>query len=68
MIFSGQRADMAFAAVTQPARKTQQLIRGGAALESIAAQINSLIDVIRRIEGYVESNQESPKHGLQALS
>ena len=51
----GTAGGYGFATVSQPARKAQQLILAGADLEPIAAEINSLIEVIRRIEGYDES-------------
>jgi len=55
-----------FAPISLSARKAQESIRGGAALEPITSEINSLIDIIRRIEGYDESKapsetEESPK-------
>jgi PAS domain S-box-containing protein len=52
----GTAGGYGFAVVSSPARKAQQSIREGAALEPITAEINSLIEVIRRIEGYDESN------------
>jgi PAS domain S-box-containing protein len=52
----GTAGGYGFAPVTQPARQAQDSIRAGAALEPIAAEINSLIAVIRRIEGYDDSN------------
>ena len=51
----GTAGGYGFAVVSSPARKAQQSIRAGAALEPITAEINSLIEVIRRIEGYDES-------------
>ena len=51
----GTAGGYGFAVVSSPARKAQQSIREGAALEPITAEINSLIDVIRRIEGYDDS-------------
>jgi PAS domain S-box-containing protein len=50
----GTAGGYGFASVSLPARKVHQSIRAGAALEPIAAEINSLIEVIRRIEGYDE--------------
>ncbi len=44
-----------FAAVTQPARNVDQSINEGQDVESITAEIKSLIEVIRRIDGYDES-------------
>jgi len=52
----GTAGGYGFAPVSQPARQAQESIRAGAALEPIAAEINSLIAVIRRIEGYDESS------------
>jgi PAS domain S-box-containing protein len=51
----GTAGGYGFAVVSSPARKAQQSLRAGAALEPITAEINSLIEVIRRIEGYDES-------------
>jgi PAS domain S-box-containing protein len=51
----GSAGGYGFAAVSQPARKAQQSIRAGAGLECIAAETNSLIEIIRQIEGYDES-------------
>jgi len=44
-----------FAAVSEPARSLEQSIKAGRDEESITAQVKSLIEVIRRIEGYDES-------------
>jgi CheY-like chemotaxis protein len=51
----GTAGGYGFAPVSQPALKARQSIRAGAALEPITAEINSLIGVIRQIEGYDES-------------
>jgi PAS domain S-box-containing protein len=51
----GTAGGYGFAPVSPPARRAEQSIRGGDALESITAGIASLIEVIRRIEGYDES-------------
>jgi PAS domain S-box-containing protein len=51
----GSAGGYGFATVSQAARKAQQSIRAGAALERIAAETNSLIEIIRQIEGYDES-------------
>jgi PAS domain S-box-containing protein len=50
----GTAGGYGFAALSQPARKAQESIRAGAALEPITSEIESLIEVIRRIEGYDE--------------
>ena len=57
----GTAGGYGFAVVSSPARKAQQSIREGAALEPITAEINSLIDVIRRIEGYDDSRVAATK-------
>jgi len=51
----GTAGGYGFAPVSPPARRAEQSIRGGDALESVTTAIKSLIDVIRRIEGYDES-------------
>ena len=49
-----------FAAVSDPARSLEQSIKAGRDAESVTAQVNSLIEVIRRIEGYDESKALVP--------
>jgi len=44
-----------FDAVTQPARSVEQSIKAGRDLASIRAEVKSLVEVIRRIDGYDES-------------
>ena len=44
-----------FDAVTEPATRAEESIMAGKTLESITAEIKSLIGIIRRIEGYDES-------------
>jgi PAS domain S-box-containing protein len=44
-----------FGAVTQPARDVEQSILAGRDLASITAEIKSLVEIIRRIDGYDES-------------
>ena len=44
-----------FAEVTEPARSVEQSIKAGKDIESVRAEINSLVAVVRRIEGYDES-------------
>ena len=46
-----------FAPVSQPARTVEQSIKAGQPLESIIPAVKSLIEVIRRIEGYDESKE-----------
>jgi PAS domain S-box-containing protein len=46
-----------FGPVSEPARTVEQSIKAGQPLESITAQVNSLIEVIRRIDGYDESKE-----------
>jgi CheY-like chemotaxis protein len=47
-----------FGVVSQPASKVEQSIKDGKDLESITADVISLIEVIRRIDGYVESKEQ----------
>jgi signal transduction histidine kinase len=54
----GTAGGYGFAPVSQPARRAQESIRAGGALEPITADIKSLIEVIRRIEGYDESKPQ----------
>jgi HPt (histidine-containing phosphotransfer) domain-containing protein len=44
-----------FDAVSEPASKVEQSIRAGRDLKSITAETQSLIEVIRRIDGFEES-------------
>jgi PAS domain S-box-containing protein len=44
-----------FDPVSKPAQKAEESIKAGEALQSVAAEIKSLIEVIRRIDGYDES-------------
>ncbi|MGA2581885.1 MAG: response regulator [Tepidisphaeraceae bacterium] len=44
-----------FDPVSEPALKAEETIKAGKALQSITAEVNSLIEVIRRIDGYDES-------------
>jgi len=44
-----------FAEVTEPARGVEQSIKAGKDIESVRTEINSLVAVVRRIEGYDES-------------
>ncbi len=48
-----------FAPISQSAGRAQASIRAGEAFEPIASEVNSLIEVIRRIEGYDESKAPS---------
>ena len=51
----GASGGYGFDAVTEPATRAEESIKAGNALESINAEIKSLIEVIRRIDGYDES-------------
>ena len=51
----GASGGYGFDAVSQPASRVEQSIRAGKDLKSITAETKSLIDVIRRIDGYEES-------------
>ncbi|HMD48828.1 MAG TPA: response regulator, partial [Bryobacteraceae bacterium] len=57
---SGTCGGYGFAPVTQPARAVDQSIKKGKALESIAAEVKTLMEVIRRIDGYDESKEFVP--------
>jgi PAS domain S-box-containing protein len=48
-----------FAPLSLSARKAQDSLRAGAALEPITSEINSLIEIMRRIEGYDESKAQN---------
>jgi PAS domain S-box-containing protein len=47
-----------FAPVSEPARAVEQSIKAGRSLDSISPEINSMIDVIRRIDGYDASKEQ----------
>ena len=47
-----------FAQVSEPARTVEQSIKAGRPLDSLTPEINSLIDLIRRIDGYDESQEK----------
>ncbi len=51
----GASGGYGFDAVTEPATRVEESIKGGQALESVAGEMKSLIEVIRRIDGYDES-------------
>jgi HPt (histidine-containing phosphotransfer) domain-containing protein len=51
----GASGGYGFELATAVANRAEEAIKVGNALESITAEINSLIEVIRRIEGYDES-------------
>jgi HPt (histidine-containing phosphotransfer) domain-containing protein len=44
-----------FTEVTEPARSVEQSIKAGRDIESIRTETNSLVAIVRRIEGYDES-------------
>ena len=46
-----------FAPVSEPARAVEQSIKAGISLESVIPAVKSLIEVIRRIDGYDESKE-----------
>ena len=46
-----------FASVSEPARTVEQSAKTGRPLESITLELKSLIDVIRRIDGYDVSKE-----------
>jgi PAS domain S-box-containing protein len=56
----GASGGYGFDSVTEPATRAEESIKAGNALESITAEINSLIEVIRRIDGYDESKSHVP--------
>jgi len=49
-----------FEAITELAAKVEDSIKASADRESIGAQIQSLIEVIRRVEGFTGSNRKTP--------
>jgi PAS domain S-box-containing protein len=51
----GTAGGYGFAAIARTARQTEQAIRAAAAVESITGDVASLVEVLRRIEGYDES-------------
>jgi CheY-like chemotaxis protein len=51
----GTAGGYGFGILAEPARKAQQAIREGAPLEPITAEINVLVDIIRHVDGYDES-------------
>ncbi|MEA2735892.1 MAG: hypothetical protein QOE14_2343 [Humisphaera sp.] len=51
----GAAGGYGFEAVSEPARRAEDSIKAGQALESITAEIKSLTEIIRRIEGYDET-------------
>jgi HPt (histidine-containing phosphotransfer) domain-containing protein len=53
----GSSGGYGFDAVTAPATRAEESIRAGGTLESITAEIKSLIEVVRRIDGYDESKE-----------
>jgi len=57
---SGTCGGYGFAPATQPARSVEQSIKEGKAQEAIAAEVKTLIEVIRRIDGYDASKELVP--------
>jgi CheY-like chemotaxis protein/HPt (histidine-containing phosphotransfer) domain-containing protein len=56
----GSAGGYGFDPVTEPAAKAEEAIKAGQALQTISAQIESLIQVVRRIDGYDESKAPDP--------
>jgi HPt (histidine-containing phosphotransfer) domain-containing protein len=54
-----------FHPVSEPARTVEQSIKAGHALELITPEVKSLIEVIRRIDGYDESKEAAPAEELK---
>jgi CheY-like chemotaxis protein len=54
----GSSGGYGFAPVTEPARKVEQSIKAGKGVASIGPEVESLIGVIRRIDGYDASKEE----------
>ena len=54
---SGTCGGYGFVPVTEPARTVERSIKEGKALECISAEVKSLVELIRRIDGYSESNE-----------
>jgi HPt (histidine-containing phosphotransfer) domain-containing protein len=46
-----------FGPVSEPARTVEQSIKAGQTLESVTPKVKSLIEVLRRIDGYDESKE-----------
>jgi len=53
----GTSGGYGFASVSEPARAVEQSIKAGRPLESVIPAVKSLIEVIRRIDGYDESKE-----------
>jgi HPt (histidine-containing phosphotransfer) domain-containing protein len=51
----GASSGYGFAPISEPATRAEASIKAGKARESIKAEINSLIEVIHRIDGYDET-------------
>jgi len=51
----GASGGYGFAVLTEPAVRVEESIAAGKALDSVTAEIESLIEVIRRIDGYDDS-------------
>ena len=51
----GASGGYGFEPITEPATRAEESIKVGAAIGTISAEINSLIEIIRRISGYEES-------------
>ena len=48
----GSGGGYGFSAITEVAARSEQGIKAAAPLETVAAQVQSLIELIRRVEGY----------------
>jgi HPt (histidine-containing phosphotransfer) domain-containing protein len=57
---SGTCSGYGFGPVTQPARTVEQSIKEGKAVESVAAEVKTLIELIRRVDGYDGSKELDP--------
>ncbi len=57
---SGSCGGYGFDAVTEPARAVEKSIKEGRTLERVTMDVKSLIEVVRRIEGYDESKELVP--------
>ena len=54
---SGSCGGYGFASVTQPARMVEESIKERKALDRITAEVQSLIELVRRVDGYDESKE-----------
>jgi two-component system, sensor histidine kinase len=56
-----------FGLVSEPARTVEQSIKAGQTLESVTSKVKSLIEVLRRIDGYDESKEATGAEELAKI-